>query len=327
MKRGFTLIELLVVIAIIGILAAILLPALARAREAARRSSCANNLKQFGIVFKMYSGEAEGGQFPALQLEGDLLDGDSYAAAAPLVNSIYPEYLTDPSVFLCPSDPDATEEDFKWQPDQTSYASFDASTMNVGDWNISVYEPDHDIGVKDADASYAYFGWVFDRLEPYEQHPEYYMPANAPEAQALYSAIGETMPDDLTGLQAPTQLLQSLISVALRYLETNDLSAIYGNAECVYHGENCGNGGGPIVYHLAEGVERYAIHDVANAGASSLAQSDIFVMFDCLDAKGEIFNHLPGGCNVLFMDGHVQFIKYPGRAPVTPQVALIVSAF
>ena len=64
-KRGFTLIELLVVIAIIAILAAILFPVFARARENARRASCQSNLKQIGLGIFQYTQDYDEKMRPA----------------------------------------------------------------------------------------------------------------------------------------------------------------------------------------------------------------------------------------------------------------------
>ena len=98
--KGFTLIELLVVIAIIAILAAILFPAFAKAREAARRTSCLSNLKQIGTSVMQYKQEFDE-KFPVMnQTYGGINGSDTVRAS--WAGHIQP-YLKSVDVFRCPS--------------------------------------------------------------------------------------------------------------------------------------------------------------------------------------------------------------------------------
>ena len=99
-KKGFTLIELLVVIAIIAILAAILFPVFARARENARRASCQSNLKQVALGFKQYIQDYDELYPRALATTANQTANPSWALQLD-------PYLKSTQIFACPSDSSA----------------------------------------------------------------------------------------------------------------------------------------------------------------------------------------------------------------------------
>jgi prepilin-type processing-associated H-X9-DG protein len=85
-----------------------------------------------------------------------------------------------------------------------------------------------------------------------------------------------------------------------------------------------GTGGGNTVYRLREGIERFLITDINNPAASAKAQSELPFMWDTISAapdKGaDDFAHIPGGCNVLYMDGHVEFVRFKDKFPISKLV-------
>jgi prepilin-type processing-associated H-X9-DG protein len=281
----------------------------------------------------MYANESKGEKFPRMSTGPERLPcqnaglgtanacGPHKMLTAPQGALIYPEYISDLMIYFCPSGTDSDQ-----QPERF--------LCPAGGWCQSPIDRSQGAGLNPTlfdDRNYIYVNWLtgnshtLDTMRMIWDMPSTSgvlgwrdsFPTTTPTASsiALWISLADS---DITFGRTVSDGTTTCVTPTLAQLQT-----YFDSVETTYNGLGVsktiaqGSGGSTTTISvLREGVERFLITDINNPGASAKAQTDVFVMWDRIGVSGRSkngFAHIPGGINVLYMDGHVEFQKY--KAP------------
>lgn len=293
-KQGFTLMELLVSVTIIGILFVLILPALLRAREQARRAYCNNSIRQIGIVFTMWATD-HNGYYPPGAPNGywDYPDSDGMVHHLQRNNFIcdartfYPEYLNTLAVFVCPGSVKLLADPrLDWYTDITFLDGYLEDIMVTDPRNREAIE-----------------GMLGQRMDP------------ECLTNDMYTYLPYAIKTEEHALFLWAELHRLMYEGFIDFM-VQDLAVPGGH----------GPGGGDTFHRLHEGVARFFISDLNNPAATAASESEIPVMYDSISDLGMLqLNHVvPPGGNVLYLDGHVEFRRYPDEQHRPPYTELLV---
>jgi prepilin-type processing-associated H-X9-DG protein len=276
-------------------------------------------LKQHGVIFKMFANESKGEAWPRRGTRfWNTFDLAAVGWGASLerayeLEQLYPEYLTDLQVQFCPSDgdyPKSQQPNYTWSPTvnmklhRTIGPGWNTSSDTLVNKKVSpagggsqfcdpaLFDPALNCYYHGGYWSYNYWGYMI-------------------EGKYFNTAA------DFTWVFSSNATICAPQSLDCRAAGCPEGRGWVRNREQPASFVMPSSGQSVTLSALREGIERFVITDINNPGASASAQSDAAVMWDnSYTNQGALtdlntFNHVPGGANVLYMDGHVEFAKYP----------------